>query len=274
MRPRARPEGRRRGARRFARSAAGGLSSRLPPRTLRQTTDTVPLSGKAAPPPDRPPRRVVGNSCFVRSRSAAPLSFQARGFAMRHRSGVADGHRGDAPSRPDPIRFDAHPRHATPPPRPARGLPMRVIPASRCSDRHGPRVSGPGIRRCGTSPELPTRTHGTHELEAEVEAEAGGDVARGTFPARRAPRRCRTLPLDPPGCLRTRAVGGSGRLSRRGRPAGRSRDRPVDRRGPTTPPRRAARRGAAPLPARPVGRGRRCGRCGRASRRARPPSAT
>jgi len=278
--PRTRHGGRRGGVRRFARTTAGGLSSRLPPRTLRQTTDTALRAGAAAPPrpptprvpPDRPPRRVVGNSCLVLRRSAAAPSLRARGFALRHHPGVADADHGDARSRPEPSP-------PAPPARPA-ATPAPRHPALRVASWCGqflpgvaPSCASPGTRGPGFGAAAPARSC-RHECVTTRAHDARRTSARRTSPRHGHDATCTSaLPSHAPG-TQAQAVVGGGSLSRRGRPGGRSRDRPVDRRGPTGPPRRAARRGAARPPARPVGRGRRCGRCGTASRRAPPPTAT
>ncbi len=251
------------------------------PRGCHTTATTDPTS--AAPPARRPapapratPRRPgtpaprparrhavrcgAGNSCLVLRRSAAAPSLRARGFALRHHPGVADGDRGDARSRPEPSA-------PAPPARPA-ATPAPRHPALRVASWCGqflpgvaPSCASPGTRGPGFGAAAPARSC-RHECVTTR--------AHGTVPTRRARPHCRA---PPPG-TQARAVVGGGSLSRRGRPGGRSRDRPVDRRGPTGPPRRAARRGAARPPARPVGRGRRCGRCGTASRRAPPRTAT
>lgn len=180
---------------------------------------------------------------------------------------------------PDRSRARPHPRHAPPPPR------HSVTPAPRhpgtplCASPRGAGNSCLVSHRAARAPGLRARDSALRHQPgvADTSARRHERTAHG---ARRTSARhghdatCTSaLPSHARG-TQAQAVVGGGSLSRRGRPGGRSRDRPVDRRGPTGPPRRAARRGAARPPARPVGRGRRCGRCGTASRRAPPRTAT
>lgn len=225
--------------------------------------------------PHRPPRRVVGNSCLVLRRSAAAPSLRARGPALRHHPGVADADRGDARSRPEPSPPAPPARPAATPALRHPGAPAPRHPALRVASRCGqflpgvaPSCASPGTPGPGFGAAAPARSC-RHEC-----ATTRAHDARRTSARHGPDATCTSALPSPARGTQTRAVVGSGRLSRRGRPGGRSRDRPVDRRGPTGPPRRAARRGAARPPARPVGRGRRCGRCGTASRRAPPRTAT
>lgn len=248
------------------------------PRACRPTATADPTS--AAPPARRPapiPSATPSPDRPSAAWSATPAS--CCDVPRRPRaSGPGDSRCGTVPELPtrivvtrgpDRSRARPHPRHAPPPPRHPAQPALRV--ASRCGQflpGVAPSCASPGTPGPGFGAAAPARSC-RHEC-----ATTRAHGARRTSARHGPDATCTSALPSPARGTQTRAVVGGGTLSRRGRPGGRSRDRPVDRRGPTGPPRRAARRGAARPPARPVGRGRRCGRCGTASRRAPPRTAT
>ena len=194
------------------------------PRACRPTATADPTSAapparrpapipSATPSPDRPPRRVVGNSCLVLRRSAAAPSLRARGFALRHHPGVADADRGDARSRPEPSPPAPPARPAaTPPPRHPAQPALRV--ASRCGQflpGVAPSCASPGTPGPGFGAAAPARSC-RHECAT---TRAHGARARGTVLTRRARPHCRAPP--------PRHAGACGRRQREAQPARASR---------------------------------------------------